>query len=233
MTGVNATSKPIRGDCPTCAASRQCDVVAQHVVDLDHEDGVWTKTEYRILQCRGCEAVFFQSDFMCSECIEDRENPVGEIEPYFPREIRQWPAKSTRKPPEWADELSLIDPDLKRLFTDIYTALDNDLGVLAAIGIRTVFDRASELLAVDPAKTFGEKLSDLLTGGKIGSNEKDILTMLADAGSAAAHRGWRPSTSELAIMAGIVENFLYRAFVIPAEARKLENSIPPKPARKS
>lgn len=164
--------------------------------------------------------------------MDYRENAAGETEPYYPEDITQWPPQSTRKSPDWANELGLVDSDLKRLFYDIYTALDNDLGVLAAIGIRTVFDRASELLGVDPAKNFAEKISDLKTAGKIGSSEGDILTTLADAGSAAAHRGWRPNWSELATMAGVIESFLYRAFVIPAEATKLAKSIPPKPKRK-
>ena len=54
--------------------------------------------------------------------------------------------------------------------------------------MRTAFDRASELLGVNPAKTFAEKLTDLVSRGHIGSSEKDTLDTLTDAGSAAAHR---------------------------------------------
>ena len=230
MTAENA---PIRGHCPNCAGDRLCDIAARYFVKYqDDESPIWSHTDYRILQCRGCESVFFRKDFIFSEYMDYKENARGEEVPYFPAEITQWPAVSTRKRPDWHVELYSIDVDLHRLFGDIYTALDNDLGVLAAIGIRTVFDRASELLGVDPAETFAEKLTDLHTGGKIGLEEKGVLEKLADAGSAAAHRGWRPKEKELDAMMGIIESFLYRAFVIPDEAQKLV-SVPPKPKRKT
>jgi Domain of unknown function (DUF4145) len=63
--------------------------------------------------------------------------------------------------------------------------------VLAAIGLRTAFDRASELLGIDPNKTFAGKLSQLVVDGHIGSTEKASLDVLTDAGGAAAHRGWK------------------------------------------
>jgi hypothetical protein len=86
---------------------------------------------------------------------------------------------------------------LEDLLTSVYTALDNDLRVLAAIGLRTAFDRASELLSVDPEKTFADKLSQLMANGDIGSTEKESLDVLTDAGGAAAHRGWKPNPKQL------------------------------------
>jgi hypothetical protein len=50
---------------------------------------------------------------------------------------------------------------LDRFFADTYVALNNDLRILAAIGIRTAFDRASQLLGIAPEKTFADKLGEL------------------------------------------------------------------------
>jgi hypothetical protein len=101
--------------------------------------------------------------------------------------ITYWPAPSKRKRPSWTNEL-IEDWDLYKLVLETYTALDNDAPVLAAMGLRTVFDRTSEKLGVDAAFGFAEKLDLLLKMGKIGQSEKGTLEVLTDAGGAAAHR---------------------------------------------
>jgi hypothetical protein len=106
------------------------------------------------------------------------------------------------------------------------------INVLSAIGIRTVFDRASELLGVEPNKGFAQKLDDLLAQGKIGVDEKATLNVLTDAGSAAAHRGWRPTPEELGTMISIIEAFLYRTFLLGEDAKRLRDAIPSRPSKK-
>jgi hypothetical protein len=59
-----------------------------------------------------------------------------------------------------------------------------------------------------------------------------VLSILTDAGSAAAHRGWRPKPHELDTMILIVESFLHRTFVIGDAAKQLKASIPAKPKRR-
>lgn len=151
--------------------------------------------------------------------------------------ITHWPTPTRRARPDWmldnfAGISAISDPDLRRLLDEVYAALDTDLRVLAAIGIRTSFDRASELLGIEPDLSFQAKLRALEGSGHIGANEKEILDALTDAGSAAAHRGWRPSTEELNTMMEIIESFLHRSFVLGHEARKLKRTVPrrlPKP----
>jgi hypothetical protein len=120
------------------------------------------------------------------------------------------------------------DVDMASLLDEVYVALNNDLRVLAAIGIRTVFDRATELLGVDPGLRFFEKLGGLLSLGVIGKSEKDIFNVLTDAESAAAHRGWKPTPHELDTMISMIENFLYRSFIVKHSANRLRASYPKK-----
>jgi hypothetical protein len=81
-----------------------------------------------------------------------------------------------------------LDADLYSLLKETYNALDVDARVLSATGARTIFDRASELLKIDPALTFMEKLDELQKKGHISSSERAQLDILTDAGGAAAHR---------------------------------------------
>jgi hypothetical protein len=114
------------------------------------------------------------------------------------------------------------------LLDEVYTALDNDLSVLATIGMRAVFDCASQLLGADANQSFAEKLKELVAGNKIGGEEKEILSTLADAGNAAAHRGWKPSTSEIDSLMRALENFLERAFVLKHDLRRVGKNVPPR-----
>jgi hypothetical protein len=60
---ASAAPGPVKGHCPECGPDRLANVVAQyHSRYDDEESGVWGETDYRILQCRGCEAVYFQTD---------------------------------------------------------------------------------------------------------------------------------------------------------------------------
>lgn len=225
---------PVKGHCPDCGAGRYADVVGHYVSKSEDEHaGVWGQTDYRILKCRGCDRAYFQIDDVFSEDLDHFENPdTGEWESYLPHKISYWPAPIKRQPPSWSFDILLADSAMGALFDDIYTALNSDLGVLAAIAVRTAFDRASELMGVDPALTFAKKLDELIQMGKISSDEKEILEVLIDAGSAAAHRGWRPKPRELDSMVSIIEGFIHRNFVLGDLAKALKGKVPPKPATK-
>jgi len=151
----------------------------------------------------------------------------------FNHKIEHWPytPPNKRRPPDWFDKLLKKDEDIHSLLGSVYSALESDLSVLAAIGIRTTFDRASELLGVDPRKSFAEKLQALFELGKIGQDQRQTLEILTDAGSAAAHRGWRPSSDELETMMNVIETFLHNAFILGESVKKLKAVVPKKKKR--
>jgi hypothetical protein len=180
--------------------------------------------------------VYFQTESLFSEDEEmGYDEHSGEEVSHIPPKITFWPAPSKREKPEWLWQLELEDETLYTLLQDTYSALNNDLRIFAAIGLRTALDRASELLKIDPAMSFYEKLNELQTKGHVGKDERDSLGILTDAGNAAAHRGWKPNLQQLGTLMSIAEQFLYRAFIIDQEAKRLKTAIPskPKPAAKT
>lgn len=221
-------SKVVKGHCPKCGPDRLADVVGRHR-DFwkDDDDHVWLTTHYRILSCRGCTKPYFQEEQIFSEDVDYRFNHrTGEEETFIPSTFKYWPSPLKRKPPDWIERIFTVDESLSSLLDEIYAALNNDMHVLAAIGIRTAFDRASELLGVSANIRFDQKIDRLLTTGKIGIEEKDILAVLTDAGSAAAHRGWRPGVDQIATMISAIEQFLYRNFLLGNEFKKFKNAYP-------
>jgi hypothetical protein len=225
----------IKAHCPDCSGMRNAYLRAEHVTegsedDYDEEIYRWSDTSM-VLECCGCSRVFFRRDFWFWEWEGDdllTGDPLpGSVTTTY------WPAPTTRKPPKWIEDIEKADRDFGSLLSEMYTALNNDLRVLAAIGARTVFDRSSELLGVAPELSFTNKLDELSNQGKVSKDERDTLNILVNAGNAAAHRGWRPQPEELNTMMDVVETFLHRSFILGDGIKKLKAAIPGKPRKRN
>jgi hypothetical protein len=232
----------LRGHCPSCDADRNAEVLAEDTLEKVHEEsGIWFRSTYSILRCLGCDRRYIRLVELCDEdCDHDFDPATGETSLTLNERVTYWPSiptnPATRGRPDWlwcdALELDLSlgfaseYPELASLLHEVYTALDNKLHILATIGMRTVFDCASQKLGADPNQSFAEKLKELTAGNKIGGEEKEILSVLADAGSAAAHRGWKPPEDDIDDLMGALENFLQRAFVLKHKVRRVKKNIP-------
>jgi hypothetical protein len=217
----------LKGYCPTCSAERFADAVAVHEERWDEGPFSYCR-RHSILKCRGCQTVYVERADSCDDDVEYLHDETGEVETFYPERKSYWPAPTQRAAPSWIHVLE-SDPDLKALYDELYAALNGDLRVLAAIGVRTVFDRVSESLGVDPALPFDKKLADLKAKGKIGGDELALLDILTNAGNAAAHRGWRPSPQDLETLVATLEAFLYRTLVLDNEVKALGQGVPRKP----
>ena len=213
----------IRSHCPNCGPGRYANVLYSHKVTGDDEKtGIWEATISYLLECGGCKTVIFQEEYVCSEDF----GPDGPE-----KRITYYPAPAKRKRPDWFSLLDL-EPGLYSLLNETYNALDVDARVLSATGARTIFDRASELLKIDPALTFKEKLDQLQNKGHISASERGYLDILTDAGSAAAHRGWKPTPEQLNTVMSTVEMFIQRKFILESEVKRLKAQIPRRKKRR-
>jgi len=231
MPESQASNERVFAHCPQCGPKIRADVVASHEERSEDDDSpVWAVDTYSILKCRGCETIYVQHRHVFSEDEEYEKNPVsGEYEPVIHPRITYWPAPARRQRPDWVSNLN--DDVLRSILEEVYGALDNDHRVLAAIGARAVIDRAMALKGATEKFGFAQKLTELKDGGVIGQNEKDILLILTDAGSAATHRGWRPSPSELSTIMDGTEAFLNRVFIVGDAVAAIKGAVPPRPTR--
>jgi hypothetical protein len=227
----------VRGHCPNCDADRNAEVLAEDTVEEENEKyGCWYRSSYSILRCLGCDRRYIRHVEACSEDVAWEYDPAtGEPHLEIDKRVTYWPAqKARRSRPPWLGffqkDFGFISayPELITLLDELYTALDNKLWILATIGIRTVFDCASQLLGCNPDQSFAEKLKELTSRNKISGEEKQILSTLTDAGGAAAHRGWKPTESDINSLMNALEHFLHRTFVLPHELRRVKENIPPR-----
>ena len=222
--------KQVKGDCPDCGKARWANVLGEKLNKWDDDEaGLWGADTYRLLECAGCKVPYYQHISVFSENL-DYEGPYNE--PVLAPTETYFPSLSKRQRPGWLSLMMLLeDNDLVELFGSLYTALDHDLTVLAASGVRTVFDLATTKLGIDAALTFEEKIEELKTQGRIGQYEQEDLATMVDAASAAMHRGWKPSADELDTMMTTLERFIHHSFMLKGKAAKLKEKVPPKPKR--
>jgi hypothetical protein len=221
----------IKSSCSTCGPKSNAKVVAHHKVYWS--DGPVDSWEtYQIVECFGCNSVSFRHSSWCSEEEQQSYNDeTGEIERSYPENILYWPPQpdpSARQKPRYLEaHQGVLDENLRQLMVDLYTALDQKLNVLAAIGARAVFECSAASLGIGPnSRTFDDKLEALLINGQISSEDRKILATLTDCGNAAAHRGWRPTTNQVNTILDITENFVHRSFILGKEARQLQEVVP-------
>jgi hypothetical protein len=220
--------------CPFCEGFRSAHVICSREEPeekVDIRDNLFVRV-YNTLKCTACDTIYFQQKRFEIDESDNRDNedfyiPLEMVPPEYimSEETSYWPLPSKRKRPGWL--MRLHDSPIS-LLGSIYTALDNDLWVLAAIGMRTVFDRAAEELGVDPSYSFIKKLDQLQEKGYIRTSQKEQLRLLTDAGSAAAHRSWEPTLEQLNILASIIEQFVHQHFMLELEVGRLKGSIPPR-----
>lgn len=227
----------LKAHCPTCDGERVCFVHGHHEQKWNWTDGyhqVDGLSDHHILECRGCETVFYQCGKSNSEDWDVRTHPfTGEEEHYYPVTFETFPSveKKPKKWPDWLMQQNRVEPRLSAILREMYTARDSESYILASVGLRTAFDRASELLGISPEDTFVSKITSLRDQGYIGQSEADALGVVADAGSAAAHRGWSPSEQEFDALLLALEHFLERNLVSGNKALAVKASIPPKPPK--
>jgi hypothetical protein len=216
--------KRVLADCPGCERKQATDVLASF--DLPYDDGNTSgNTSYRVIQCCTCSHVHFPTVDTFSEDVSYHRDPDGEEVPTYNETLRYFPPIPKRIRPEWMECFVLDNPTLDRLLDEAYGALTYGFTVSAAVALRTIFDAATEHLNIDPALSFDEKLDALERQHGIDAQQRAILNVLTNAGSAAAHRGFNPSAELLETMFRMMEEFLHKIFVTAAEQQALAKRV--------
>lgn len=232
-----------KANCPQCLRSTSCDVRGSYGYDWEHEDGsnlVYGRNDYYILQCRGCELTFFEKTDWFSEDVNPVQDPETGEWGYLPVEhskvfsplLAATSPVPAHKVGEMVTPLHAVDPQLARIMYETYQAEEGNALILAVVGLRTAFDRATEVLTIHPGHTLEDKVKKLLEEGFVGETEALVLKGVVDAGNAAAHRSWQPSADQFRELLAALEHFLRRVVLKHGRgALDIAAALPPRPAR--
>jgi len=217
------------GWCPTCRGRRNSIIRFEKTTEFSNKHGiVANRIHHRVLECAGCETVFFQNIGFFRQI--EHETPDEESAGSFgePRE-QCYPPVQIRERPLWLERLRSKDELLCQWFQDVYFALDYSRNGLAAIAARTVIDRALIISGCSGELPFNKKVQKAINDGVIHPYERAVLESLFDAGSAATHRGWNPTYDEIISVVVLLEGLVYRTILAPHDATTLSASIPSRP----
>ncbi len=225
----------IKADCPNCRREMNCKVLQEYKHQWSNvPEDISGEDAYYILQCAGCDQIFLGKITTTSE-VHTIYDPDTGREDYENETYREFfPKVIIRDRPKFMkfayieDEEDILDGLLRELY-DI-----NNLGKRRAtvMLLRTSFDRCCELLEIDPAFRFEEKLEAVRDLKLLSEGEFETLSVMVEAGNAAAHRGWEPTKTELSHLFDAFEGFCKRAFVKDIQTQKIKSRIPPKPRRR-
>jgi len=176
---------------------------------------------YQVVQCRECRSTTY--------CIDTRIHPGPMMGDSYTESTLYHPPLPFRLKPGWYDEL----PEFYRhILDEVYQALDNSLFFLASSGTRTALD----ILIVEKIGDIGsfkDKIARLCAAGMIDSAEQDMLLAAIDAGSASAHRNYRPNDEAMNHMMDILEEIFHKMIIAPerkqglaAKAKALRETTP-------
>lgn len=225
-----------KAHCPQCDGERQCLVLGEKIKEWesgDHIHSMWGRNTFKLLECMGCETVFYYKSSINSEDYEhdyDSERKTVLIPNItivtFPK-----PSK-VKSRPEWLHSLLVKDMQLHTIFNEMYAAYESGSFILASIGLRTIFDRATEVLKIHPGLPLKEKVNILKEEGFIGETEKSQLEIVTEAGNSAAHRAWTPKESEFESLLIIIESFVQRNVLRDDRVYNIAEMLPKKAPRK-
>lgn len=220
------------GLCPTCQRRVRVDVVSEHKTNWSDLDGlIHGADRFWILECRGCERIYFGHGSTFSENVDYQFNESSrEWTSYFPEDVRFYPKTVERHRPEWTKGLNFRFSEVSPLLNEVYKSLDHDLKILAAIGIRSLIEAIARHLKLDTKTSFRDTIEEMRKAQYITGRDRDFLEILSFAGGSAAHAGWQPKDAELSTMMDIIEGTIHRAIILPDKARKLSDSVPSRPA---
>jgi hypothetical protein len=194
--------------------------------DFYSSQDAYIKPSESILRYDRFSDVISQLQDWQTQRIEDRDKPQDAA--FWSNNLLRSPLMSAstaeREKPVWFDNLS---QDIQILLNEVYLAFAFDMRALPSMGLRTVIDMVCNDL-VDDIGSFKEKLDAMEGKGFINGNEKAILAIIVDVGSATAHRGHNPTKEDLNTSLDIIEHLLKGIYVLRPASERLKESTPPR-----
>lgn len=202
----------VRSHCNSCARQTKHIVLMSRRIreseEIEDYGPIFWEDTFDLLECCGCETVSMRH--------------TNWFEPTDEVMISIYPSPVTRRRPHWLDQTPV---QVRTMLLQVYTALDANSRALALMSARAVLDMVL-VETVGDKGTFSAKLDAIEKKGSIGSQNRTFLDAALDAGNAAAHRGYQPTTEDLNAVMDIIENLLQAVYHLKTLAESLRKSTP-------
>lgn len=208
---------PLALPCNECARSTQHSVVTEYretgVEDCGGGNSVDWTDKHQIIQCLGCQTISYRRASRHSEDWDfDNDGNVCRAQTiiYFP----------TREAEVSRLNRCDLPVELQFIHEETIKAIQQDQGILAAVGIRTILEATCKSLGITTGN-LKKKIDELSSRGKVTPDGAKLLHVIRDAGNDAAHSAKRLPTEQLLLAMRIVDHLLEGTYVIPDQMEKL------------
>lgn len=207
----------IRVQCHVCAGETKHEVRHEDVERREWpETGEWLQEVYQLICCGGCGARSLRR-------ITTSDIPSAD-------KIELYPPRTTRKKPKWIADLVGINDALKELLDEVYVPLEGGAKRLTVMGARSVLEHIM-VEHVGDSGTFEANIDAFHAQGHIGDAQRDVVKTVIDVGSAAIHRGYRPSDADLEATMDVMESVVKSIYIDKPAVQRIK--LPPRPPRKT
>jgi hypothetical protein len=113
---------------------------------------------------------------------------------------------------------------------EVYSAVQNGLPRLAAMGIRAALE-AVMIDKIGDKGGFDDKMTAFQSAGYLSPNQKNHLKQVLEAGHAAMHRSWTPNDKDINTLLDFAESVIADTHLHDYPVQALGEKIPPKIGR--
>lgn len=215
---------PTKAHCNNCGGERNHEVLHTEASswsdDSDYSRQYYGTDRYETLKCLGCENIKLRHTSTFSELDEPNIS-------YFPPAI-------FRPQPKWLNdlwlELPFDDKFIGALIREIYVALHNNLPSLAAMGVRSLLETVMISKTGDHGN-FVKNMAEFESQGYVSRIQRERLEAILEAGHAAIHRSFSPSTSDVVTLVDIAEHIIETVYLHENKVKELKKRVPPRTAK--
>jgi hypothetical protein len=210
--------KTTKAHCNICDGAPNHEVLHSETASWEADEYIPEINTYETLKCCGCESIklrytWFSRDHGCDE-------PT----------VNYWPTAIFRKLPEWWPELK--DEFVRDLLQEVYVALQQNLPSLATMGVRSLLEKVMISKTGDQG-SFGKNITEFEKLGYVSRIQRERLETILDAGHAAIHRTFTPSTEDIITLVDFTEHIVETVYLHEGKVEKLKKRVPPRPPKAS
>jgi hypothetical protein len=127
-------------------------------------------------------------------------------------------------------DLEQVAPEIADILSEIYLATNDNQVRLLAMGVRTALDNVMTQIVGDVGD-FPTKLRAMVNASHLSQRQSEMLETVIDAGSATAHRGFKPPRDLLHEMINIMETVIRDHYLTGPMLKNMKAIVPPRPPR--
>lgn len=167
--------------------------------------------EYQIIQCQGCETLSFRT--------ARKEFETPDETSYNIKDVCVYPKPDKVRSSLRVADIRLLPGKLLGIYSETLVALNEELPLLAAMGIRAIVETVcKDKNATGP--NLQDKIDDLVTRGVLTQEGADILHKLRTLGNDAAHEVKPHDNVQLGLALDVIHHLLQGVYTLPHRSKQ-------------